>query len=99
MAKRLDIEPGDLIFFVADHPKVANEALGHLRNLLGKKLNLINEDKFSFVWITRFPLLEYDEDEGRYQALHHPFTAPLKKITPCSKMSPWQSGPVRMTLC
>jgi aspartyl-tRNA synthetase len=79
LAKRLDIEPGDLVFFVADHPKVANEALGHLRNLLGKKLNLINEDEFGFVWITRFPLLEYNEDEGRHQALHHPFTAPLEE--------------------
>ena len=79
LAKRLDIEPGDLVFFVADHPKVANEALGHLRNLLGKKLNLINEDEFSFVWITRFPLLEYNEDESRHQALHHPFTAPLEE--------------------
>jgi aspartyl-tRNA synthetase len=79
LAKRLDIEPGDLVFFVADHPKVANEALGHLRNLLGKKLNLINEDEFGFVWITRFPLLEYNEDEGRHQALHHPFTAPFEE--------------------
>jgi aspartyl-tRNA synthetase len=79
LAKRLDIEPGDLVFFVADQPKVANEALGHLRNLIGKKLNLIDEDEFNFVWITRFPLLEYNEDEGRHQALHHPFTAPFEE--------------------
>ncbi|NQT67983.1 MAG: aspartate--tRNA ligase [Desulfobacteraceae bacterium] len=79
LAERLDIEPGDLVFFVADHLKVANEALGHLRNLIGKKLNLIDESEFSFVWITRFPLLEYNEDEGRHQALHHPFTAPLEE--------------------
>jgi len=79
LVRRLDIEPGDLIFFVADQPKVVNEALGNLRNLLGKQLNLINGDEFAFVWITHFPLLEYDENEKRYQALHHPFTAPLEE--------------------
>lgn len=77
LAKRIDMQPGDLVFFVADQPKVTNEALGHLRNFLGKKLGMVNEDTFSFVWITRFPLLEFDENEKRNQALHHPFTAPL----------------------
>ncbi|MFC1567373.1 aspartate--tRNA ligase [Thermodesulfobacteriota bacterium] len=79
LTRRLNIEPGDLIFFVADQPKIANEALGHLRNLLGNKLGLIDENEFSFVWITHFPLMEYDENENRYQALHHPFTAPLEE--------------------
>jgi len=78
LLQRLEIEPGDLVFFVADQPKVVNEALGHLRNLLGKRLGLIDEGEFSFVWVTQFPLLEYDETEYRYQALHHPFTAPLE---------------------
>ena len=73
------MEPGDLVFFVADQPKIANEALGHLRNHLGKKLNLIDESIFNFIWITEFPLLEYDETGKRFQALHHPFTAPLEK--------------------
>ncbi len=77
--RRVDIEPGDLVFFVADHPTIANEALGHLRNHLGKRLGLIDENEFRFVWITHFPLLEYDETEKRYQALHHPFTAPLEE--------------------
>ena len=77
LAKRIDMQPGDLVFFVADQPKITNEALGHLRNLLGKKLGMADEGTFSFVWITRFPLLEFDENEKRYQALHHPFTAPL----------------------
>lgn len=77
LSKRLDMAPGDLVFFVADHPKIANESLGHLRNLLGKKLELIDENKHSFLWVTEFPLLEYDEKEKRYQALHHPFTAPM----------------------
>ena len=79
LAQRIDMKPGDLVFFVADQPKVTNEALGNLRNFLGKKLGLVQENTFSFVWITRFPLLEYDENEKRYQALHHPFTAPLEE--------------------
>lgn len=77
--QRIGMEPGDLVFFVADQPKITNESLGHLRNFIGKKLGLIREEKFSFVWVTRFPLLEYDETEKRYQALHHPFTAPLEE--------------------
>jgi aspartyl-tRNA synthetase len=79
MAARLDMQPGDLVFFVADHPGVANEALGHLRNQLGQKLGLIADNTYNFTWVTRFPLMEYDEVEKRYQALHHPFTAPLEE--------------------
>ncbi len=79
LAQRIHMQPGDLVFFVADQPKITNEALGQLRNFLGKKLGLIQEDSFSFVWVTRFPLLEFDENEGRNQALHHPFTAPLEE--------------------
>jgi aspartyl-tRNA synthetase len=79
LAQRIDMQPGDLVFFVADQPKVTNEALGHLRNFLGQKLGLVQENTFSFVWITRFPLLEYDENEKRNQALHHPFTAPFEE--------------------
>jgi len=79
LAERLDMAPGDLVFFVADHPKVTNEALGHLRNHLGKKLGLIDESLFNFLWVTEFPMLEYDEGEKRYQALHHPFTAPFEE--------------------
>jgi len=76
--KRLDVKPGDLLFFVADQSKIANEALGHLRNHLGKKLGLIDENAFRFLWITHFPLMEYDEIEQRLQSLHHPFTAPFE---------------------
>ena len=78
LAGRIDMAPGDLVFFVADQPKVTNEALGHLRNHLGKSLGLIDESRFNFVWVTHFPMFEYDETEKRYQALHHPFTAPLE---------------------
>jgi aspartyl-tRNA synthetase len=79
LAQRLDMAPGDLIFFVADQPKVTNEALGHLRNELAQKLGLIKEDTFNFLWVTRFPMMEYDEEAKRYQALHHPFTSPLEE--------------------
>ncbi len=78
LAERIDMQPGDLIFFVADRPTVTNEALGHLRNHLGKRLGLIDDSRFDFVWVTHFPMFEYDEVEKRYQALHHPFTAPLE---------------------
>ena len=79
LAERIDMAPGDLVFFVADAAGVAHEALGHLRNHLGSRLGLIDENEFRFVWVTEFPLLEYDESEKRYQALHHPFTAPLEE--------------------
>jgi aspartyl-tRNA synthetase len=79
MTKRLDIEPGDLVMFVADQPKIVNEALGYLRNHLGRKLGLVDEDRHDFLWVTEFPLVEYDEQEKRYMALHHPFTAPLEE--------------------
>jgi aspartyl-tRNA synthetase len=79
MQERLNMAPGDLIFFVADQPKIVNESLGHLRNYLGNRLKLIDERAYKFVWVTHFPLLEYDETENRNQALHHPFTAPLEE--------------------
>ncbi len=78
LAAKVNMEPGDLVFFVADQPNITNEALGHLRNLLGKRLGMIDENEFNFVWVTHFPLLEYDEVEKRYQALHHPFTSPVE---------------------
>lgn len=76
LRRALDMEPGDIIFFVADQPGITNEALGQLRNELGRRLELIDEDSYKFTWVTHFPLVEYDETEKRYQALHHPFTAP-----------------------
>ena len=76
---RLDLAEGDLVFFVADQPKIVNDALGNLRNHLGRKLGFIDDNIFKFVWITHFPLLERDENDNRYKALHHPFTAPLEE--------------------
>nr|WP_170299846.1 aspartate--tRNA ligase [Desulfobacter hydrogenophilus] len=78
LKQRLDLEPGDIVFFVADQPKITNEALGQLRNELARRLGLINDNEFKFTWITHFPMFEYDETEKRYQALHHPFTAPME---------------------
>jgi aspartyl-tRNA synthetase len=78
LRERLDLEPGDIVFFVADQPKITNEALGQLRNELARRLGLISDDTYEFTWVTHFPLMDYDETEKRYQALHHPFTAPLE---------------------
>jgi aspartyl-tRNA synthetase len=88
LAARIEMAPGDLVFFVADQPKITNESLGHLRNHLGARLGLIDEKAFNFLWVTRFPLLEYDETEKRYQALHHPFTAPLEEDYPKLESDP-----------
>ncbi len=68
---------GDLLLFVADKPKVVNDSLGKLRNQLASLLKLANPDEFRFVWITDFPLFEWDEDDKRWCAVHHPFTAPM----------------------
>ncbi len=70
-------EEGDLLFFVADKPKVVNDSLGKLRNHLANLLKLTSKDDYRFVWITEFPLLEWDEDDKRWCAVHHPFTAPM----------------------
>ena len=79
MLKALGSQPGDTIVFIADTPKIVADALANLRLALGKQLNLINESKNVFTWVTEFPLVEYDETEKRYTAMHHPFTAPREE--------------------
>jgi aspartyl-tRNA synthetase len=74
---RFQATPGDIIFFVADKPKVVADALGHIRVHLAEKLGLINAEELNFLWVVDFPLLEWDEDEKRFVAIHHPFTAPM----------------------
>ncbi|EGD52217.1 aspartyl-tRNA synthetase [Thermoanaerobacter thermohydrosulfuricus] len=74
--ERLEAEAGDLLLIVADKDEIVFDTLAHLRLELGKRFNLIDENKYEFVWIVDFPLLEYDEGEKRYVAKHHPFTAP-----------------------
>ena len=71
-----DAGPGDLLLFVADKPAVTYEVLGRLRSYLGVELELIDYDKWEPVWVTDFPMFEYDAAEQRYVALHHPFTSP-----------------------
>ncbi|MGM0830513.1 MAG: aspartate--tRNA ligase [Bacillota bacterium] len=72
-------ESGDLLLFVADKKSVVADALGALRLKLGKELKLIDETKFNFLWVTDWPLLEFDEGENRYYAAHHPFTMPVRE--------------------
>ena len=74
---RMKAAPGDLLLFVADKWSVACGSLGAVRLSVAEELNLAGTDKYEFVWITHFPLLEYDEEEKRYVAVHHPFTSPL----------------------
>src|SRR5699024_8895620 len=69
---------GDLLLFCADKSSIVFNSLGALRLRLGKELNLIDKEAFHFLWITDWPLLEYDEDVGRYFAAHHPFTMPVE---------------------
>lgn len=83
-----DAEVGDLLMFVADKKEVVAAALGALRNRLAKELNLIDEDKFNFLWVVDWPLLEYDEEAGRYAAAHHPFTMPKASDVELLKTSP-----------
>ncbi len=78
IADRLGGEPGDIFFFGADTRATVFRVLGELRCKLARERNLINE-RFRFVWVTDFPLVEYDEDEGRFTAMHHPFTAPAEE--------------------
>lgn len=79
IAKAVNAEEGDILFFGADSLKVVFQVLGELRLELARRLDILDKDTFNFVWVTDFPLMEYDEKEDRYQALHHPFTAPRKE--------------------
>lgn len=75
--EKTQAEVGDTLVFVADKDSVVFDALGALRCELAKRLGLIDKNKFNLLWVTEFPLLEYSEEEGRYAAKHHPFTAPM----------------------
>ncbi|MGG3842095.1 aspartate--tRNA ligase [Anoxybacillus kestanbolensis] len=88
MMQTLEAEAGDLLLFVADKKSVVADALGALRLKLGKDLQLIDESAFHFLWITDWPLFEYDEEEGRYYAAHHPFTMPVREDVPKFETDP-----------
>ncbi|MTJ92067.1 MAG: aspartate--tRNA ligase [Desulfovibrio sp.] len=76
IAEALDLQIGDIVFFQAGDPSMVNAALGNLRVHLANHLKLIPENSFNFLWVTDFPLYEYDEEDKRYVACHHPFTSP-----------------------
>ncbi len=78
IVKRLEGNVGDLLLFMADTQKIVAAALSFLRLTIGKRLNLIDESNANFLWVTDFPLVEYDDEEKRYIAMHHPFTSPCE---------------------
>ncbi len=88
IADRLDAKPGDLMMFIADSPKITADTLGYLRLLMGRRLKLIDENKMNFLWVTDFPLVEWNVDEKRYDAMHHPFTAPKNEDLGLLKTDP-----------
>lgn len=75
----MDGKPGDLLLFAADKDKVVFDVLGNLRLELAKQLDLPKKDDYRFLWVTEFPLLEYSEEQGRFTAMHHPFTMPMEE--------------------
>ncbi len=86
--ERLDAQTGDLILFVADKPKVVNEALGALRKELGARLKLADANELAFAWVIDFPMFEWNENEKRWDAAHHPFTSPKPADMPLLDTDP-----------
>jgi aspartyl-tRNA synthetase len=79
LIKTMEMEIGDLIFMIADTPKRTNQALDHLRRKIANDLNLIDESKYKFLWVTDFPLFSWNEEEQKIESEHHPFTSPSQK--------------------
>ena len=88
LQETLNYQTNDLILFVADKASVVHAALGNLRNKLAKDLGLIDDEQYNFIWVTDWPLLEYDEEADRYTAAHHPFTSPRKEDIEKLKTAP-----------
>ncbi|CAM3936210.1 aspartate--tRNA ligase [Mesobacillus thioparans] len=88
LKSQLDVTAGDLLLFVADKKSVVADALGALRLKLGKELGLIDQNKFNFLWVTDWPLFEFDEEADRYFAAHHPFTMPVRDDVPMLESDP-----------
>jgi aspartyl-tRNA synthetase len=86
--KRMDFSEGDLIVIVADNNKIVFDALGALRRECAARLGLLRPDDFKFLWVVEFPLFEYNEEDGRFYARHHPFTAPMEEDIPLIKTNP-----------
>ena len=79
LVKAMNGENGDLLLFAADKNKIVWDVLGNLRLEIAKNLGILDKDKFNFLWVTEFPLLEWNEEENRYVAMHHPFTMPMEE--------------------
>lgn len=88
LTERLGLEPGDIVFFQAGPADMVNAALGNLRLRIGEQLGLIDESKINALWVTDFPLLEWDAEDKRFVALHHPFTAPHPEDVELLKTDP-----------
>ncbi len=97
--ERMDVTDNDLILVVADKPSVVYAALGALRQEVAKRLELVNKNEFRFVWVTEFPLLEYDEEAGRYVAMHHPFTMPMDEDIALMETEPGKVRAKAYDLC
>ncbi|SCZ07169.1 aspartate--tRNA ligase [Alkaliphilus peptidifermentans] len=83
-----DATKGDLLLFVADNNNVVFDSLGHLRVEAAKRLGILNKDEYKALWVTEFPLFEYDEEENRFVAKHHPFTSPMEEDIPLLDSDP-----------
>ena len=84
----MDGKPGDLLLFAADKKKLVYDVLGALRLELAKQMDLLDKNEFKFLWVTEFPLLEFNEELGRFQAMHHPFTMPMEEDIPYLESDP-----------
>jgi len=88
LVSAMDGKPGDLLLFAADQNSVVFDVLGNLRLELARQQDLLKKDEYQFLWVTEFPLLEYSEDQGRYVAMHHPFTMPMEEDLPLLDTNP-----------
>jgi aspartyl-tRNA synthetase len=88
LTARLQLQTGDIVFFAADQPKIVHDVLGNLRVRLAQQLSLVDPQDFRLVWVTHFPLLEWDAEAKRYASVHHPFTAPLDEDLPLLATEP-----------
>ena len=88
VSERMGAKPGDLMVFVADRPKIVADALCNLRLRLGQQLNLIDENRFDFLWIVDYPLFDWDEENNRYEPFHHLFTSPTDESIPLLDTDP-----------
>ncbi|MCD6434317.1 MAG: aspartate--tRNA ligase [Candidatus Diapherotrites archaeon] len=88
MLKKIKAKKGDILFIVADEKQIAQEALGNIRVMLAKELNIIPKNRWEFVWVVDFPLFEWSDEEQRWKSMHHPFTMPRDEDIPLLEKEP-----------